>query len=68
MPRRPPPPPPVALRPPSNLVRDVLREYGALANARVRQYLHAPQGTHPHPLYDLAADYPGRGGHALRAS
>lgn len=68
MPRRPPPPPPVALRPPSNLVRDVLREYGALANARVRKYLHAPQGIHRHHLYDLAADYPGRGGRALRAS
>ncbi|MEP6652158.1 MAG: polyprenyl synthetase family protein [Myxococcales bacterium] len=67
-PRRSPPTTPVALRPSSTLVRDVLREYGALANTRVRKYLHAPEGTHRHPLYDLAADYPGRGGRALRAS
>jgi geranylgeranyl diphosphate synthase, type II len=49
----------------SALVRDMLDEYGAAARVRLRDYL---AGDEPRPyLYDLAADYPARGGRSLRA-
>ncbi|MCP3144095.1 polyprenyl synthetase family protein [Pyxidicoccus xibeiensis] len=49
------------------LVRELLAEYGDAARARMRQYL---RDAHPHeaPLQTLVADYPERGGRALRAS
>lgn len=50
----------------SELVRRILVEYGGMATAKIAEYL---QERRPHPqLYDLVADYPGRGGRALRAS
>jgi geranylgeranyl diphosphate synthase type II len=46
------------------LVQEVLHEYGELARGQVRQYLpHSEPATY---LYDLVADYPGRGGKMLR--
>jgi geranylgeranyl diphosphate synthase type II len=50
----------------STLVKETLSEYGALARAGLEHYLAGP-GTHGR-LYDLAADYPARGGRSLRAS
>lgn len=50
----------------ATLVRDILDEYGTAARTRLDEYL---MGGHPRRhLYDLAADYPGRGGRSLRAS
>jgi hypothetical protein len=46
------------------LVQEVLREYGDLARRQVRQYL--PKSEPATYLYDLVADYPGRGGKMLR--
>lgn len=50
----------------ATLVRDVLDEYGTAARARLDAYLAG--GEPRRHLYDLAADYPGRGGRSLRAS
>jgi geranylgeranyl diphosphate synthase, type II len=50
----------------ANLVRSVLEEYGSLARSAVRAYLR-PQEPRSE-LYELALDYPQRGGRALRAS
>jgi geranylgeranyl diphosphate synthase, type II len=55
----------MATTPASELVREVLEEYGGVARARLRHYL---AGREPESrLYDLAADYPGRGGRSMRA-
>ena len=48
------------------LVREVLDEYGFVARAHVRRYLAGRQPARH--LYDLAADYPERGGRSMRAS
>lgn len=50
----------------ANLVRDVLDEYGAMTRQALRAYLRpvAPRFE----LYELAAEYPERGGRSLRAS
>jgi geranylgeranyl diphosphate synthase type II len=57
--------------PASALVRDVLEDYGAVAKARLREYLDR-SGAAGRPgarkLYELAADYPERGGRSMRAS
>jgi geranylgeranyl diphosphate synthase type II len=50
----------------SALVREMLDEYGGVARDHLRRYLDV--GPKGHPLYDLVADYPQRGGRALRAS
>src|SRR5258708_2690316 len=50
----------------ATLVRSVLEEYGSMARAAVRRYLRPPEPRSE--LYDLASDYPQRGGRALRAS
>jgi geranylgeranyl diphosphate synthase, type II len=50
----------------STLVRAVLEEYGALALPELRKYLRPPGARSE--LYELASDYPQRGGRALRAS
>lgn len=50
----------------TNLVKDVLDEYGAVAGIALRACLDRAK-THD-PVYELAADYPLRGGRALRAS
>ena len=49
-----------------HLVRDVLEEYGARTRQALRAYLRpaAPREE----LYELAAEYPERGGRSLRAS
>jgi geranylgeranyl diphosphate synthase type II len=52
--------------PASALVREILEEYGAVARERVRSYLRGDRLKLE--LYDLAADYPERGGRMLRAS
>lgn len=51
---------------PSTLVRDVLEDYGALARRSLEAYLKSETGRDA--VYGLAADYPLRGGRALRAS
>ncbi len=48
------------------LVPGVLNEYGAMTRAVLSRYL--PQGEPRRYLYDLVADYPRRGGRALRPS
>lgn len=48
------------------LVPTVLREYGAATRARMAAYL--PRHEPRRHLYDLVADYPRRGGRALRPS
>jgi geranylgeranyl diphosphate synthase type II len=48
----------------SRLVSAVLAEYGALVHHALRDYLRGEQPE----LYELAADYPTRGGRSLRAS
>jgi geranylgeranyl diphosphate synthase type II len=50
----------------SDLVRGVLEEYGGVARAALRRYLRPREPRHE--IYDLAADYPQRGGRSLRAS
>jgi geranylgeranyl diphosphate synthase type II len=50
----------------ATLVREVLDEYGTAARIRLGEYLTG--GEPRRHLYDLAADYPGRGGRSLRAS
>jgi geranylgeranyl diphosphate synthase type II len=50
----------------ARLVHDVLDEYGAASRGRIENYLLG--GEPRRHLYDLAADYPGRGGRSLRAS
>jgi len=50
----------------ATLVRSVLEEYGSLARLGVRTYLRPREPRSE--LYDLALDYPQRGGRALRAS
>jgi geranylgeranyl diphosphate synthase type II len=45
----------------------LLEEYGALARSRLAHYLGSSQGTADSAyLYDLAAEYPRRGGRSLR--
>lgn len=51
---------------PPAVVSDVLRDYGALVRAAVREYLPAVEPRRY--LYDLVADYPGRGGKMMRPS
>ena len=51
---------------PPPVVSDVLRDYGALVRAAVREYLPAAEPRRY--LYDLVADYPGRGGKMMRPS
>jgi geranylgeranyl diphosphate synthase type II len=57
--------------PASALVREVLEDYGGVAKARLREYLDR-SGAAGRPgarqLYELAADYPARGGRSMRAS
>src|SRR5208282_1241140 len=48
------------------LVREVLTEYGELTRKTVQAYL--PQDEPRSYLYELIADYPGRGGKMLRSS
>src|SRR6202451_4752542 len=50
----------------STLVPDMLREYGELTRAAVRDYLPAREPRRY--LYDLVADYPERGGKRRRPS
>jgi geranylgeranyl diphosphate synthase type II len=50
----------------SSLVRDVLLEYGEIAQQALRGYLET--AARDDDVYQLAADYPLRGGRALRAS
>ena len=50
----------------SDLVRDVLEEYGTLTRAALRAYLR-PRSPRLE-LYELAAEYPERPGRSLRAS
>jgi geranylgeranyl diphosphate synthase, type II len=49
----------------STLVREMLEDYGAVVKPHLMQYL---RGQPRQTLYDLAADYPERGGRMLRAS
>jgi geranylgeranyl diphosphate synthase, type II len=46
------------------LVKEVLQEYGELTRREVRR--HLPRSEPAGYLYDLVADYPGRGGKMLR--
>jgi geranylgeranyl diphosphate synthase type II len=48
------------------LVPALLKEYGGMARARLQDYL--PRAEPRRYLYDLVADYPARGGRALRPS
>jgi geranylgeranyl diphosphate synthase type II len=50
----------------STFVRNVLDEYGAMARTALRSYLRPPEPRSD--LYELAFDYPQRGGRAFRAS
>jgi geranylgeranyl diphosphate synthase type II len=50
----------------SELVRAVLDEYGALTKSALQSFLRPPDPRGA--IYDLAADYPQRGGRSLRAS
>lgn len=50
----------------SNIVSEVLADYGARARALLAEYL--PQTEPRRYLYDLVADYPNRGGRAMRPS
>lgn len=50
----------------SQVVREVLEEYGAITRARLTEYLRGPDDGHG--LYALASDYPDRGGRSMRAS
>jgi geranylgeranyl diphosphate synthase type II len=50
----------------TNLVPEVLREYGAITRAALRDYL--PSREPRRYLYDILADYPGRGGKMMRPS
>jgi geranylgeranyl diphosphate synthase, type II len=52
----------------SSLVNTVLREYGEITRQRLREYLERQRSGPADALYALAADYPERGGRALRAS
>ena len=56
----------VASTPAGALVREVLDDYGPRAQARLRHYLAAHDD--PGSVYALAADYPARGGRAMRSS
>jgi geranylgeranyl diphosphate synthase type II len=51
---------------PPLVVSEVLRDYGALVKGAVREYLPAVEPRRY--LYDLVADYPGRGGKMMRPS
>ncbi|ESQ11986.1 MAG TPA: polyprenyl synthetase family protein [Chromatiaceae bacterium] len=46
------------------LVAEVLNEYGSMTRDKVKQYL--PSGSPRAYLYELLADYPGRGGKMMR--
>lgn len=48
------------------LVHDVLDEYGTLARGALGKYIRPPEPRSE--IFELAADYPQRGGRALRAS
>jgi geranylgeranyl diphosphate synthase, type II len=50
----------------ARLVADTLEEYGSITRASLFDYL--PAGPHSHSLYELCADYPRRGGRAMRPS
>jgi geranylgeranyl diphosphate synthase type II len=52
--------------PASSLVQTLLDDYGTAARERLREYLRDRRPHHE--LYELASDYPERGGRALRAS
>jgi geranylgeranyl diphosphate synthase type II len=52
--------------PASTLVRSVLEEYAALVQPALRKRLRTPEPGND--LYELASDYPRRGGRVLRAS
>jgi geranylgeranyl diphosphate synthase type II len=51
---------------PPPVVSEVLHDYGAIVRAAVREYLPAAEPRRY--LYDLVADYPGRGGKMMRPS
>jgi len=51
---------------PPPVVSEILRDYGALVRDAVREYL--PPAEPRRYLYDLVADYPGRGGKMMRPS
>jgi len=53
-----------AVREPSRLVPELLREYGSVVRAALHRYL--PQKEPRRYLYDLMADYPQRGGKMMR--
>jgi geranylgeranyl diphosphate synthase type II len=50
----------------SNLVAEMLREYGSIARAATAKYL--PRREPSRYLYDLLSDYPNRGGKMMRPS
>ena len=50
----------------SDLVEEVLAEYGALTRAHLKAWM--PRGEPRSYLYDLIGDYPARGGKMLRSS
>ena len=50
----------------SGLMQEVMSEYGRLTHSRLLAYL--PDREPRRHLYDIAADYPLRGGHGLRPS
>jgi geranylgeranyl diphosphate synthase type II len=52
----------------SRLVRAMLVEYGAIVQSRLRAFLDTMRGEGERYLYDLASDYPARGGRWLRAA
>jgi geranylgeranyl diphosphate synthase type II len=47
-------------------VAALLEEYGAVTRTRLEHYLGRGPADHASYLYDLARDYPGRGGRSLR--
>ncbi len=49
-----------------NIVRETLDEYGAIVRRAITEYL--PDEEPRRHLYDLIADYPGRGGKMMRSS
>jgi geranylgeranyl diphosphate synthase type II len=52
---------------PPAIVNEVMRDYGAVIGQSVRQYLDTDDEPRRY-LYDLVADYPGRGGKMMRPS
>lgn len=53
---------------PADLVTEVLEEYGLAVRRRMGEFMAARKNGHVPYLYDLARDYPERGGRSLRPS